>query len=113
MTAIDTEEGTGGSRRVSAVHTSQGVIRTGCVLNCAGGWAPKVGALAGVSIPITVMKREYVISEPVDGVRNSPIVFDFGLPLYFMPQGESLAYGGYEENPRLIKDVSVSLDNCT
>ena len=99
MTAIETKEGFQSSRQVSAVHTSRGVIRTNCVLNAAGGWSPSIGALAGVRVPLVVMKHAYVVTEPVEGIRNRPNVRDHEQSLYVKLQGDSLVFGGYEMNP--------------
>ena len=94
MTAIETKEGFQSSRQVSAVHTSRGVIRTNCVLNAAGGWSPSIGALAGVRVPLVVMKHAYVVTEPVEGIRNRPNVRDNEQSLYVKLQGDSLVFGG-------------------
>ena len=105
MTAIETKEGFQSSRQVSAVHTSRGVIRTNCVLNAAGGWSPSIGALAGVRVPLVVMKHAYVVTEAVEGIRKCPNVRDHDLSLYLKLQGDGLSVGGYENNPLFVDKV--------
>ncbi|MQA16237.1 MAG: FAD-dependent oxidoreductase, partial [Pseudonocardiaceae bacterium] len=57
---------TGG--KIDAVHTTGGTIATGGVLCCAGIWGPRVGRLAGVSIPVQPLAHQYVVTTPVPGL---------------------------------------------
>lgn len=54
---------------VEAVVTSRGLIKTGIVVNAAGVWAPKVGSMVGVEIPIIPQRGQVLVSE-----RTPPIV---------------------------------------
>ena len=51
--------------RISAVHTSHGEIRTEVVVAAAGIWAPKLGGMAGVPIPLSPMKHHYAVTTPL------------------------------------------------
>jgi len=50
--------------RITAVQTVQGEIKTETVVNAAGPWAPKLAALANVSLPITPRKGELFVTAP-------------------------------------------------
>src|SRR6266542_336511 len=50
--------------QVKGVQTNQGAIKTETLVIAAGIWSPRVGRLAGVSIPLTPMQHQYVITEP-------------------------------------------------
>ncbi|XP_065183725.1 sarcosine dehydrogenase, mitochondrial-like [Sycon ciliatum] len=105
VTGIETKESALSSRQVSAVHTDQGTINTSCVVNCAGGWAPSVGAMAGVTVPLVAMKHAYVVTEAIEGIRNCPNVRDHDLSLYLKLQGDGLSLGGYENNPIFVDEL--------
>ncbi len=86
--------------RVNAVVTNRGTIRTEIVVNCAGIWAPYIGALAGVMMPITGIEHQYLLTGPIEGThRTMPVVRDPDLLLYFREEVRGLCIGGYEASP--------------
>lgn len=108
---IETESHTtaGGAqvRRVVAVTTSCGSrIKTGTVVNACGAWANAVAAMAGTEIPLKAMKHAMVLTEPIAGMHSGlPNVRDHDLSVYLKTQGDSMAIGGYEQNPEFWPDV--------
>ncbi|MFR9727637.1 GcvT family protein [Saccharopolyspora sp. MS10] len=54
--------------RIRAVRTDRGRVECESVLCCAGIWGPKVGALAGVSIPVLPLAHQYAVTGPVPGL---------------------------------------------
>eukprot|EP00603_Paraphysomonas_imperforata_P002901 CAMPEP_0114428998 /NCGR_PEP_ID=MMETSP0103-20121206/9239_1 /TAXON_ID=37642 ORGANISM="Paraphysomonas imperforata, Strain PA2" /NCGR_SAMPLE_ID=MMETSP0103 /ASSEMBLY_ACC=CAM_ASM_000201 /LENGTH=887 /DNA_ID=CAMNT_0001598281 /DNA_START=162 /DNA_END=2825 /DNA_ORIENTATION=- len=93
-------------RQVTAVELSTGeVIRTSAVTNCAGVWAPSVGALVGADVPLCAMRHAYVTTEPIPGIENMPNIRDHDASVYLKVQGNSIHIGGYEKNPIFWKDV--------
>lgn len=70
-----------------------------------GVWGNKIAEMAGVRIPLTSMKHAYVVSEPIQKVKNLPNVRDHDGSVYFRIQGESLLMGGYERNPIIFEHV--------
>jgi len=51
------------SGRVVGVTTREGEIRCGAVVNAAGAWARRIGALAGVEIPVDGYRRQVAVLE--------------------------------------------------
>ncbi|MDR1511013.1 MAG: FAD-binding oxidoreductase, partial [Synergistaceae bacterium] len=51
---------------VKGVVTNKGIISTDTVVNAAGPWAGRVGALAGLNIPVRGERHEILATEPVD-----------------------------------------------
>ena len=95
VTAINVRDG-----RVTGVRTSEGEIACEYVVNCAGQWAREVGALAGVTVPLTSVEHQYMVTEPMDGVpRNLPTLRDPDRLIYFKEEVGGLVMGGYEPNP--------------
>jgi len=102
--AIDVASG-----RVQAVLTNQGRITTETLVIAAGIWSPRVGRLAGVSIPLTPMQHQYVITEPFlpsplvrkgPGVRGLPNLRDPDHLFYLRQREQSIVIGGYERDPK-------------
>lgn len=70
--------------RIQAVHTTQGTIQTPRVLNAAGAWAAQIGAMAGVSLPITPENQQILVTQPISELPSDfPFVIDFHQRLYF------------------------------
>ncbi|KAE8582310.1 hypothetical protein XENTR_v10020074 [Xenopus tropicalis] len=95
-----------GVRRVVAVETLHGTVETPCVVNCAGAWAPKLGQMAGVNVPLVAMHHAYVVTERIEGIQNMPNVRDHDASVYLRLQGDALSVGGYESNPIFWEKVS-------
>ena len=105
MTGIETKVDDLGLKRVSAVQTPSGTINTNCVVNCTGVWAPNVGALCGVTVPLVAMYHAYIVTERIEGIQNMPNVRDHDASVYLKLQGDGLSVGGYENNPTFWDEV--------
>ncbi|CAE8692195.1 unnamed protein product [Polarella glacialis] len=105
VSGIEVEEyftpGGAQSKRIQAVTTACGArIATKVVVNAGGCWANAVAAMAGVEIPLRAMKHAMVLTEPLPGMHKGlPNVRDHDLSVYLKTQGDSMAIGGYEQNP--------------
>ena len=79
---------------VNAVETNAGRVATQVVVNTAGPWAGLIGALAGVEIPITPIRRQWLTTDPLPGIpQDFPFVIDFAQSLYFHREGPGLLTG--------------------
>lgn len=95
--AIDVVNG-----QVQGVQTNNGSINTGTLVIAAGIWSPRVGRLAGVSIPLTPMQHQYVITEPLPELQNRvvPNLRDPDYLFYLRQREQSIVIGGYERQPK-------------
>ena len=85
---------------VHEVITEKGKIKTEIVVNAAGIWAPEIGKMVGVPIPIIPMEHQYIITKPIEGVpRGMTTMRDPDLLVYFREEVGGLIMGGYEHNP--------------
>lgn len=94
--------------RVAAVVTNKGKISTSTVINTAGPWAGLIGAMAGVGIPITPLRRQMLTTTPLSGIPpDFPFVIDFSQSLYFHREGEGLLTGmsNPDEQPGFDQEV--------
>ncbi|PWW25039.1 glycine/D-amino acid oxidase-like deaminating enzyme [Geodermatophilus normandii] len=88
-TGIDVDGG-----RVTAVHTAAGTIRTDTVVCAAGAWSAEVGAWAGVDLPVSPLRRQVLVTEPVPGLDpHTPFTIDFDTSFYFHREGRGLLMG--------------------
>ncbi|MGY1732929.1 NAD(P)/FAD-dependent oxidoreductase [Geodermatophilus sp. SYSU D01045] len=88
-TGIDVREG-----RVTAVTTAAGTVETEAVVCAAGPWSAQVGAWAGVDLPVSPLRRQILVTEPVPGLDpHTPFTIDFGTSFYFHREGEGLLMG--------------------
>ena len=51
--------------KVMAVVTDKGRIKTDFIVNAAGPWAPEIGKMVGLTIPIEPIKGQVILTEPV------------------------------------------------
>ena len=94
--------------RITAVHTTHGDIETELVVAAAGIWAPKVGGMAGVPIPLSPMQHLYAVTTPLPGLAGEteeirqPLLRHQDESVYFRQVGESYGIGSYRHEPLLM-----------
>ena len=80
--------------RVTGVETSQGRIAAPVVVDACGAWAPQLGRMVGVDIPIQPIRRQVVVTAPMPDLRpDFPFAIFFADSLYFHPEGEGILTG--------------------
>ena len=108
VTGFGTKDG-----RVIAVRTTHGDIETELVVAAAGIWAPKLGALAGVQIPLSPMQHLYAVTTPIPDLSGAteeisqPILRHQDESLYFRQVGESYGIGSYRHEPLLVDSDDI------
>ena len=94
--------------RIQGVRTDCGDIKTDLVVSAVGIWAPKLGALAGVPIPLSPMQHIYAVTTPVDELANAtedisqPFVRHQDRSMYIRQHGDSYGIGSYFHEPLLV-----------
>lgn len=79
---------------ITAVHTTAGAIRTGTVICAAGAWSAACGAMAGVALPVTPLRRQILFTEAMTGLPDRmPMTIDFASSMYFHREGPGLLVG--------------------
>jgi sarcosine oxidase subunit beta len=85
--------------RVAGVDTNRGSVDAPVVVNAAGGWAGRVGALVGLDLPIEVWRHDTGYLGVPDGVaRPIPVVIDNANGMYFRPEGADMVLVGLEDD---------------
>ncbi|MGH3734675.1 MAG: NAD(P)/FAD-dependent oxidoreductase [Micromonosporaceae bacterium] len=79
---------------VTAVVTERGRIATDTVVCAAGAWSRRIGDWVGVDLPVTPLRRQVLVTEPVPGLDpDTPFTIDFGASFYFHREGPGLLLG--------------------
>ena len=101
-----------GSECVKGVVTNRGTIDTDIIVNAAGPWAGRVGALAGLNIPVKGERHEIMVTEPVDfGVCPTMLMsFEPDYYVFQRPHGSIIAGCGparYRKEAAPFDDYSM------
>jgi sarcosine oxidase subunit beta len=86
-------------RQITAVTTDAGPIETPAVICAAGAWSRRVGEWAGVDLPVTPLRRQILVTEPLkeplarDIPGAMPFTIDFGTSFYFHREGPGILLG--------------------
>ena len=75
-------------------------IATDVVVNAGGMFAPEIGRMVGVTVPLIPMAHQYLFTEPLEGVHPGlPQLRDPDNLVYFREEVGGLCMGGYEHDP--------------
>jgi glycine cleavage system aminomethyltransferase T/glycine/D-amino acid oxidase-like deaminating enzyme len=108
VTGFDLREG-----RVQAVRTTAGDIVTPIVVCCAGIWGPKVGRMAGVSIPVQPLAHQYAWTTPVpqlagaDSEATHPILRHQDVSMYMRQSYDTYGVGSYQHRAIPIRAEDI------
>jgi sarcosine oxidase subunit beta len=80
-------------KRIDAVVTDKGEVRTHRVVNAAGAWSPEVAKLLGVDLPNHPHRHEICSTEPLK-LWLKPLVADLSTGLYFSQSMRGEIVGG-------------------
>lgn len=106
VTSIEREGG-----RVSGVRTTKGTISCRTIVIAAGPWAGQVGRLAGVDIPITPLRRQIFVTDPVPGLDHDfPLTVEMATSFYFHRESGGVLMGMADPADAPGFDDSVNWD---
>ena len=88
-------------RRAVGVVTDHGTIGCDILVNCAGLWAKRVGAMAGVPLAAGVVEHQYFVTEKtLDLPSDLTTLRDPDNNFYLKPDTGSFAIGGWEDGTK-------------
>jgi sarcosine oxidase subunit beta len=97
--------------RITEVITSQGSVRTSTVICAAGAWSRGCGAMVGVALPVTPLRRQILFTEPMEALpQHLPMTIDFESSLYFHREGPGLLMGMSDPHERPGFSLETSED---
>ena len=106
MAAIERDHG-----RITGVRTASGRIATETVVDAAGPWGAQVAALAGVDLPITPLRRQIFVTDPVPGLdRDFPLTVEMATSFYCHRESGGVLMGMADPADKPGFDDSVNWD---
>jgi glycine cleavage system T protein len=100
VVGVTVERGRVTGVEVEANDGDRSTIEAEVVVNAAGMFAPEVGRLAGVTIPIIPMAHQYLFTNAIEGAAPTlPTMRDPDRLCYFREEVGGLCMGGYERDP--------------
>ena len=100
VVGIGVERGRVTGVEVETAGGERETIEADVVVNAGGMFAPEIGRLAGITIPIIPMAHQYLFTEAIDGVHPGlPQLRDPDNLVYFREEVGGLCMGGYGRNP--------------
>lgn len=92
-------------RRVTGVDWrdekgEEGHIACDMVVNCAGMWGHEVGRMAGVNVPLHACEHFYIVSEPIKGLTQLPVLRVPDECAYYKEDAGKLMLGAFELNAK-------------
>jgi sarcosine oxidase subunit beta len=89
VTGIEVRDG-----EIAAVATTRGTVRTSTVVCAAGAWSRQIGAMAGVELDVTPVRRQIALTGPTSlSTPDLPFTIDFSSTFYFHREGPGLLFG--------------------
>ncbi|MFF7161987.1 NAD(P)/FAD-dependent oxidoreductase [Streptomyces sp. NPDC008086] len=89
VTGLDTA-----GEHVTGVHTGRGRIACATVICTAGAWSARIGAMAGVDLPVRPVRRQLAFTEPLlPPAPRIPFTIDFSSTAYFHNSDDGLLFG--------------------
>lgn len=87
-------------RRVTGVDWEQGDesghIACDMIVNCAGMWGHEVGRMAGVNVPLHACEHFYIVSEPIAGLTQMPVLRVPDECAYYKEDAGKILLGAFE-----------------
>ncbi len=106
VTKIEMEHG-----RIAAVRAAGDRIVCGTVIDAAGAWGARIGAMVGLALPIAPLRRHIFVTAPVPGFDHEfPLTIEFSSGLYFHRESGGVLLGMADPNDGPSYDDSVNWD---
>ncbi|MEX5563487.1 FAD-dependent oxidoreductase [Pseudophaeobacter sp. 1A16562] len=81
---------------VSDSGSDTGHIACDMVVNCAGMWGHEVGRMAGVNVPLHACEHFYIVSEPIQGLSQMPVLRVPDECAYYKEDAGKIMLGAFE-----------------
>lgn len=89
-------------RKVTGVNwesddgSASGHIECDMIVNCAGMWGHEVGRMAGVNVPLHACEHFYIVSEPIEGLTQLPVLRVPDECAYYKEDAGKMMLGAFE-----------------
>jgi sarcosine oxidase subunit beta len=99
VTGMQTRSSAAGPAEITAVTTTAGTVATSTVICCTGPWASRIGWFAGVHLPVTPLRRQILVTEPLPAQLmalappSMPMTIDAASTFYLHREGPGMLIG--------------------
>jgi 4-methylaminobutanoate oxidase (formaldehyde-forming) len=103
-------------RRVTGVDWQSGDeaghITADMIVNCGGMWGHAVGKMAGVNVPLHACEHFYIVSEPIAGLTQMPVLRVPDECAYYKEDAGKMLLGAFEPNakPWAMKGIPADFE---
>ena len=92
-------------RRVTGVDWADedgatGHIACEMIVNCAGMWGHEVGRMAGVNVPLHACEHFYIVTEPIEGLKQLPVLRVTDECTYYKEDAGKMLVGAFEPHAK-------------
>ncbi|MBT7615445.1 MAG: FAD-dependent oxidoreductase [Alphaproteobacteria bacterium] len=102
--------------RVTGVSWSKdgetGRIDADVVVNCAGMWARELGVMSGVNIPLHACEHFYIVTEPIEGLKQVPVLRVPDEWAYYKEDAGKMMIGAFEPKAKPWGMDGIAEDFC-
>lgn len=101
------------SGEVYGIITTQGEVSSHVIVNACGPWSALIGNMAGVSLPITPIRRQMLTTSSLPQIPHDfPFIIDFARSLYFHREGDGLLTGmsNQDEKPGFNQNIDEEFE---
>jgi glycine cleavage system aminomethyltransferase T/glycine/D-amino acid oxidase-like deaminating enzyme len=92
--------------RVTGVETDRGFLPADIVVCAAGWWGPRIGRMAGLTVPLLPLAHQYAKTGPVPRLDGRvPILRHQDQDLYYRRHGDRLGIGYYGHRPMPVSEI--------
>lgn len=101
-------------RQVKKVETSSGDFEADVIVCCAGFWGPRIGRMAGVTIPLQPMAHQFVWTEDMKEFAGEteevtmPIIRHQDSAMYYRQVFNGLGAGSYQHRPLPVEVSEIT-----
>jgi sarcosine oxidase, subunit beta len=99
LTGVEVVGLDGGSDGTTTVRTTAGAVSAQAVVCAAGAWSRALGAMAGVELPVTPLRRQILVTEPLPEAAaaalppSMPFTIDAATTFYLHREGPGVLLG--------------------
>ena len=92
--------------------TDQGHIAADVVVNCGGMWGRDLAAASGVTVPLHACEHFYLVTEPIDGLGQLPVLRVPDECAYYKQDAGKMMLGAFEPKAKPWGMGGISEDFC-
>lgn len=86
------------------IESDKGSIECDILVNAAGMWAPRIGEMAGVTLPIAPLEHQMIVTEAIEALaelpQELPVIRDPDWSFYVRQEVDSLLVGPFEKQTK-------------